>query len=100
MKTLILKSLADLKSKQLFGVLLQSVTLTGVLFAGLGWGGMEALDLIPEFRWSWANTLMSFLVGAGLIIGLVLLFFPTAALIVGFFLENVAQSVEKAQLPA
>ena len=99
MKTLVLKSLADLKSKQLFGVLVQSVVMTGLLFAALGWGGMEALDLIPEFRWSWANKAASILLGAGLIVGLALLFFPTAALIVGFFLENVAQSVEARNYP-
>ena len=99
MQDSISRALNDLRSKELFKILLQSVGLTLALLIGVGWAGNSAIDLIPTFDWDWVNSVVSVIAGIGLIAGLVLLFFPVAALFIGLFLEPIADAVEARNYP-
>jgi len=93
------RALKDLKSKELFVILLQSIGLTLGLLLAVGWVGNYAIGLIPSFDWDWVNSVLSVVAGLGLAIGLVLLFFPVAALFIGLFLEPIADAVEARNYP-
>ena len=99
MRDSISRALKDLRSKELFVILLQSVGLTLGLLLALGWGGNYAIGLIPNSNWDWVNSVVSVIAGLGLVLGLVLLFFPVAALFIGLFLEPIADAVEARNYP-
>ncbi|MEM7301548.1 MAG: sulfate transporter family protein [Pseudomonadota bacterium] len=98
--------------------MLQSINLTlsqmfsagfrNVLWKALGitiallillWFGLEAVAniiLLPLLGpWPWATTVLSWLLGAGLIIGLGFLIAPVTAIFAGFFIDDVAEQVER-----
>jgi CysZ protein len=93
-------ALSDILSPAFRGVLAKSLALTLVLLGGL-WLGLEWL--LTQFigtSWPWFNATLEILAGVGLFIGLGFLAAPVAALVVGFFADDVAEAVERLHYPA
>ena len=92
-------SLRDILSPPFRGVLLKSLALTMGLLIAL-WLGLEWL--IAHFvttPWAWLDTFLDVLTGVGLVVALGFLVAPVAALFVGLFLDDVAETVERAHYP-
>ena len=94
------KALAAIRDPALSGVLWLSVGLTALLLGALGAGGYFALQELPHFKQGWLNTLVEILSGAGMVVGLILLAYPVASLVIGIFLDDVAAKVETRDFPS
>jgi CysZ protein len=93
-------ALSDILSPAFRGVLAKSLALMLVLLGGL-WLGLEWL--LTQFigtSWPWFNATLEILAGVGLFVGLGFLAAPVAALVVGFFADDVAEAVERLHYPA
>jgi CysZ protein len=89
----------DILSPPFRGVLLKSLALTIGLLIAL-WLCLEWL--IATFvvtPWPWLDTLLDVLTGIGLVVALGFLVAPVAALFVGLFLDDIADTVERTHYP-
>ena len=82
------------------GIVLKSLALTVLLFAGLFWAAQYGLAHIPPLSWPWLNTALDLLASALLLVAMVLLGAPVAALFGSLFLDEIAEEVEKTYYPA
>jgi CysZ protein len=82
------------------GVLWKSLALTIVLFAALFFGAQYGLSHLPQFHWSWINTLIDWIGSLIVVIALFFLGAPVAALFASLFLDEIAEAVEKTYYPA
>jgi CysZ protein len=89
-------SLGDIFSPPFRRVMAKSLALTAAVLL-LAWFGLDrlALSLIHFGPPSWLTTLMSFLVGLGLLAALMVLAAPVSSLVAGFFLDEIAAHVER-----
>ncbi len=93
------RALAQMFSRRFFGVLLSGMALTLVLYGLLFWGLQWGLDQMPEFRWGWADGVITFLSSLGFIVLMALLFPVVTSLFIGFFLDQIADAVEARYYP-
>lgn len=94
-----LKALRQLPDPGFRRVLLRALLLTLGLLAGFGllaWWGLSALAAIDM---GWLDLVVELLLALGLLVGAVFLIFPVAALLIGLFLDEVAQRVEARHYP-
>jgi CysZ protein len=96
------KSLSQLFSKPFRGVLWKSIGLTIVMFIGF-WVVLQAANaafLAPLLAdWSWASIMVTWVLGAGLIIGMGFLIAPVTSVFAGVFLDEIADEVEERYYP-
>ena len=93
-------ALRDILSPPFRGVLWKSLALTIGLLVAL-WLALEwLLASWIATSWPWLDTAFEILTGIGLVIGLGFLVAPVAALFVGFFLDDIAEAVERTHYPA
>ncbi len=80
-------------------VLIQSLALTlGVL--ALVWVGLGRLAATyMTTPWPWLDTLIAIAAALGLLVGLIFLVAPVSALVAGFYLDELAQTVERSIAP-
>jgi CysZ protein len=105
-KALIIQSarlaMGQIFEQQFRSVLIKSLGLT-ILLLIVAWIGLEALVsgiLTPLLGpWPWATTILLWLLGAGLVVGLGFLIGPVTAAFAGIFLDDVAQRVEERNYP-
>jgi CysZ protein len=95
------RALGTLFSPAFFGVLFKALVLTLALFVaaflGLQWG----LHYLPALHWpDWVNKAVDAVASLGLIVALLFLGAPVAALFGSFFLDSIAKSVEARSYPA
>jgi CysZ protein len=77
------------------GALLKSLAMTIVLLI-LIWFGLDRLvAYFVHVETGWLATALSWLVGLGLVVGLVFLVAPVTSLVAGFFLDDMAGIVER-----
>src|SRR5947209_7866819 len=80
-------------------VLIKTLGLTLLLLA-LVWLGLDRLVLhFVTAQTPWVATLLSIVTGIGLFIGLAFLLAPTSSLVAGFFLDELAEIVEREIYP-
>jgi CysZ protein len=90
-----LNAFADVFSPPFRRVMVKSLALT-VAVLTLGWFGLDRLALsFVHVEPGWLATIISFLVGLGLVAGVILLAAPTTSLVAGFFLDEIAEIVER-----
>ena len=92
-------ALRDIFSPPFRGVLVKSVALTIALLAML-WIGLQWL--VTHFvatPWAWLDTFIDIIAGVGLVVGLGFLAAPVAALFIGLFLDDIAETVERTHYP-
>jgi len=91
------RSVSQLFSAPFRAVLWKSIGLTIALLVGL-WFVMEALVstfLMPFLGpWPWVATAVSWIFGAGLVVGMGFLIAPVTSIFAGVFLDDVAETVE------
>jgi CysZ protein len=95
-----LDSLSDIFSPPFRGVMVKSIALT---LAVLALGGFALDRLAVHFvttSHGWLATLISLVIGLGVVAGLVLLAAPTTSLVASFFFDDVAAIVEREIDPA
>lgn len=98
-------ALRQILSPELRGLFWRSLGLT-LLLLGLLWYGMtRALGWLVAAHpvsasYPFLDTLLVFLAGAGLLVGLLYVLPVTSALVAGFFLDDAALAVERADFPA
>ncbi|WP_029005151.1 sulfate transporter family protein [Azorhizobium doebereinerae] len=87
-------------SPLLRGVLLKSIALAIALLVVMAIGLNAALQHLATLPYPWLDTTVAILVGVGSLVGALYLMPATAALVAGFFLDDVAETVERASYPA
>jgi len=96
------RSVSQLLSAPFRAVLWKSIGLTLALLLGL-WFAMEALlstFLLPFLGpWPWVSTALTWIFGAGLVLGMGFLIAPVSSIFAGVFLDDIADEVEKAHYP-
>ncbi len=95
-----LKAVRDMLSPDFRRILWKSLGLTVLLFLILLVLVQTALSLFAHLPWSWLETALAWLTGLGLFAAFLLLMAPVTALFAGFFLDDVAELVEKRDYPA
>ncbi len=80
-------------------VLLKALALTAGVFILLGFGVSEAFTFIPDFEWGWVNTVIGFLAGLGFLLGGFFLFPLVISALIGLFLDDISDAVEKKHYP-
>ncbi len=95
-----LKALSQMFSPPFRAVLWKSLGLTLALFVAL-WVVVQlivsGLTLTP---WPWVDTAIDVLTGLGLIVLMVVLIAPVAAMFAGLFLDEIAERVERVHYPS
>jgi CysZ protein len=92
-------ALRDILSPPFRGVLVKSLAWTIGLLVAL-WLALEWL--IAHFvttPWPWLDAALNVMTGVGLLVGLGFLVAPVAALFAGFFLDDIAEAVERTHYP-
>ncbi|NRB30493.1 MAG: sulfate transporter family protein [Rhizobiaceae bacterium] len=96
------KSLSQLFSKPFRSVLWKSIGLTIALFIGF-WFVLQAAHatfLAPLLAdYAWVSTMLAWVLGAGLIIGMGFLIAPVTSVFAGVFLDEIADEVEGRHYP-
>lgn len=96
------RSLSQLFSAPFRSVLWKSMGLTIALLVGL-WVALEALVstiLIPFLGpWPWLSTVLSWVFGTGLLVGMGFLIAPVTSIFAGVFLDEIAEEVEQRYYP-
>ena len=99
-------ALGQALDRRFVSVLLRGLLLTVVLLAGVTWLVVWLVTLLPDsFGLPWVGELtipeigvQGLAIGAMLLLSIVLMF-PVAAVFVGFFLEEIAEAVERRHYP-
>lgn len=87
-------SLSDIASPPFHRVVVKSLALTAAALA-LAWFGLDRLALhFVAVEPSWLATLIAWLIGIGLLTGIVFLAAPVASLVASLFLDEIAAHVE------
>lgn len=93
------KAVGQLDDKAFRSVLLKALALTAGIFILVGFGASEAFSLVPEFEYGWLNTVISFLAGLGFLLGGFFLFPLVISALIGLFLDDISDAVEKKHYP-
>lgn len=100
-------ALGQALDRRFLSVLLRGLALTVALLAGITWAVVWLVTLLPDSlgTWPWVGELTIPEIGvqglafAAMLLLSVVLMFPVAAVFVGFFLEEVAEAVERRHYP-
>ena len=88
-------SFADVFSAPFRNVMWKSLALTLAILA-LAWWGLDKLALAyVHSATGWLETTIAIVIGFGLVAGLALLAAPTTSLVASFFLDEIADIVER-----
>ncbi len=97
------KTFTQLFSPPFRNVLWKSIGLTIAMFVGF-WFVLQAVNgafLAPMLAdYSWAATMVSWVLGAGLVIGMGFLIAPVTSVFAGVFLDEIADEVEQRHYPS
>ena len=93
------KAIGQLGDPAFRSVLLKALALTAAIFILVGFGASEAFSLVPEFEYGWINTVISFLAGLGFLLGGFFLFPLVISALIGLFLDDISDAVEKEHYP-
>jgi CysZ protein len=93
-------AIGDILSPPFRRVLWKSLALTVGLLVAL-WISLEwLLTYLVATSWPWFDAAFDILAGIGLVIGLAFLIAPVAALVAGFFTDDIAEAVERVHYPS
>ena len=93
------KAVGQLGDPAFRSVLIKALALTAGIFILVGFGAAEAFSLVPEFEYGWVNTVISFLAGLGFLLGGFSLFPLVISALIGLFLDDISDAVEKEYYP-
>jgi len=93
------KSIEQLLSPEFRSVLFKSLGLTFVVSVVLWISLQAALAKFLILSYGWMETIIAILAGLGLFAGMFLLLLPITALVATFFIDEIAEAVEKRHYP-
>jgi uncharacterized protein involved in cysteine biosynthesis len=93
------RALAQLPDPGFRKVLAKSLLLSIVVFVLLAAGLSSGLFLIPQSEIAWLNWVIGVVSGVGVFLGLVLLFPAVMTAMIGLFLDDIAEAVERRYYP-
>lgn len=99
-------ALSQALDRRFLWVLLRGILITVLLLAGITWGVVWLVTLLPDsFGLPWVGEVtipeigvQGLAIGAMLLLSMILMF-PVAAVFVGFFLDEIADAVERRHYP-
>ncbi|WP_350335792.1 sulfate transporter family protein [Coralliovum pocilloporae] len=94
-----LLALSDLFTPPFRSVLFKSLGLTAALLVVIWIGAQGLLEAFLVVPYPWLDTTIAILAGIGVFLGLVFLVPPITSAIAGFFLDEIAQTVEQTRYP-
>jgi uncharacterized protein involved in cysteine biosynthesis len=102
------RAIGQMGDRRFLWVVIKAVALTLLLLAGMSWLAGWGASLLPTDLGEWPLVGQVTLPGSGLqglavgavLVGSIFLMIPVAAIIIGFFLEDVAEAVEARHYPA
>src|SRR6185312_15024208 len=94
------RALRFLVDPALTGTVLKALFLTIVLFALVLAGVEYLLQLLPTLGYPWVNRLLEFLAPVLVLIGILMLGAPVAALFASLYLDRVADAIEAKSYPS
>ena len=94
------KSFDQFFSATFWGVTGKSLLLTVPLFALAIWLGIEAADTIPSTGWSWLDGVIDAIGWLGVLFIAIIIFPGLSAMVMGLFLDDIAEAVEQKHYPA
>ncbi|TCT12026.1 CysZ protein [Tepidamorphus gemmatus] len=94
-----LAALSDVVSAPFRRVLLRSLGLTIAVLVGLWLLLVSVIGSYLVLPWGWLETLVDWLAGAGLLVGMVFLVAPVTSLVAGLHLDEIAETVETTAFP-
>jgi CysZ protein len=94
-----LRAARDVLSPQFRSILWKAIGLTLLLFTLLLIGVVFGTSMLLVLPWPWLETITATLAGLGFFVGFFFLMGPVTALFAGFFLDTVAEIVEKTHYP-
>lgn len=94
-----LAALRDMLSAGFRRILLKALGLTVLLFVAVMLLVQGLIALFAGFPWPWLDTVVAWLAGIGIMAAFLLLMAPVTALFAGFFLDEVAELVERMDYP-
>lgn len=93
------RALAQLSDPAFRKVLVKSLLLSLVVFVLLAVGLSSGLFFLPQTEMAWLNWLIGILSGVGFFLGMVLLFPAVMTAMIGLFLDDIAEAVERRYYP-
>lgn len=87
-------AISDVFSAPFRKVLLRSLGLTIAVLAGLWFLLVTVIGNFLVLPWGWLQTVVDWLAGAGLLVGMVFLVAPVTSLVAGLYLDEIAEKVE------
>lgn len=93
------KALVQCFTRGFLWVLVKSFAVTMVLLGLLSWLLIKAIDLLPAMPWLWLNATLSVLATLGVLLAVVLLLSPVAMIVIGVFLDEIADKVDRRYYP-
>ena len=94
-----LKAFGDLLSPDFRSVLFKAIGLTIGLFIAVLIAVEILISTLTLFPWPWAETLLAVGTGLALLVAFFFLMAPVTAIFAGFFLDNIAERVERRHYP-
>jgi len=94
-----LRAFGDVLSPQFRSILLMALGLTILLFGLTIIGTIMLLEALKLMPWDWAETVIEVVASLGMIVLALFLMAPVSAFFAGFFLDRVAELVERAHYP-
>src|SRR5690606_9066394 len=89
------KAVTQLGDPAFRAVLLKALGLTVVIYILVGFGVTLAFDYVPTFENDWINTAIGFLAGLGFLVGGLFLFPLIISSLIGLFLDDISDAVER-----
>jgi CysZ protein len=93
------RAIAQCFTRGFLWVLAKAFAVTLVLLGFLSWLLIRAIHLIPAMPWDWLNAALSVLATLGVLLAAVLLLAPVAMIVVGVFLDEIAEKVDRRYYP-
>ena len=93
------KAAAQCFTKPFLGTLVKAFVVTVVLLAGLSWLVVWLAHFLPSMPWLWLNEVLSILVTVGAVLAALPLAGPVAMIVIGVFLDEIANEVDKHYYP-
>jgi CysZ protein len=93
------KSLAVLGDRAFWATAAKSILLTLPMAIAAAWIGIEGVEALPDVRWAWINWLIQAVGVVGAVFVALMLFPAFASMVVGLFLDDIAEATEQRFYP-
>jgi CysZ protein len=94
-----IRAIGDLASPEFRGILRKAFGLTVLLYGVVLAAAYVTMQSLTLVKWAWVEKIIDVFAWLGILVGLFLLMAPVTALFAGFYLDRVAEIVERQNYP-